>query len=393
MAITLADASEVVSGLVLTGKISPNSVRTDLLFSPYNEVVKAYKEGITEPEELIIKFGLGAINPCLDAVKSLNGLSNADWLLILEETNKKTQLGIRLEKIGKKLQRGDEVDGIEIRHIANQFGNGKTGRFWLADAETKEFPFILTGWKAIDCHLGGFPEAGLIVIGGDSGVGKSTFMKDFSKHFIKCHANKKIAIYSLEMFPEEIVGKYRDNNPLDKEHESRIAINCDPLSIDQIFVDAAQIDDLGLIMVDFVDMAIKGEVTEAKMSEIYLTAHFAAKQLHVPIVLFCQFTKLYQGGLPRPFHIRWTAMAEKLAWMLLMLYRPAEDYHAEKDADKLPIIPGIGYIIAWKIRGGFRQHLDESPGAIQLPFSGESGWGIIRSGEHTSGKWFNLSKA
>jgi hypothetical protein len=80
-------------------------------------------------------------------------------------------------------------------------------------------------------------------------------------------------------------------------------------------------------------------------------------------------------------------MAKVLAWMQLMLYRPAEDTHAEKDAEKLPIISDIGYIIAWKIRGGFRKHKDESPGAIQLPFDGETGWNM------ELGKWFSLKTA
>lgn len=385
--ITLQSVSEIVCGLVISNKLSSSAVRTELLFPPYDEVVKLYKSGITETEALIERVDLGPVQASLEAVKSLNGLSGSDWLSILDNTYMKYNMGIRLEKLGKKMQRGDDVDVAEVRHVANQFGKGKTGRTKLSEVQSVELPFILTGWKALDTHLMGIPEAGLIVIGGDSGVGKTTFMRDLSKSFVRTHPDKKAAIYSLEMFLPEIATRYREPKGMPKELEERIEINCDPLSMEEVVSDASEIDNLGLVMIDFADMMIKGEISEGKMSEIYLTAHYAAKQLHVPIVLFCQFSKAYQGGLPRPAHIRWTAMAEKLAWMILMLYRPAEDYHAEEDDAKLPVISDIGYIIAWKIRGGFRAHKDDSPGAIQLPFDGEKGWS---KGE---GKWFSLRKA
>ena len=397
MPATLIEVSEIVSGLVITGKISPNAVKTDLLFSPYNDLIKMYKAGITEPEELIERAGLATFQAATESIVHLNGLSEADWLAILDNTAMKHSTGIVMERLGKKLQKGDDVDPTEVRKIANQFGKGRSGRFTLAEGETGEVPFIKTGFSPVDRHLGGFPEAGLIVIGGDSGVGKTTFMRDFSKAFVKEHKEKKVAIYSLEMFKEEIVGKYRESGKMNEEDESRIEMNCDALGIHDIFADAAGIDDLGLIMIDFIDMLIPGEATTGKYSEVYLACHYGAKQLHVPVVLFSQFIKSYQGGVPRPYHLAWTNMSKILAWVQLMLYRPAEDYYAEddnkKDKELLPIIPDVGYIIAWKIRGGFRQHEFESPGAIQLPFDGKMGWGIMSDGRTTSGKWFSLKNA
>lgn len=390
MSITHLESSEVVTGLVIKGKISPNVVRADLLFSPYDEVVKAIKNGTAAPEDLILKFGLGTINPCLEAVNSLNGLSNADWISILEETYMKSQMGIRMEKLGKKLQRGDEVDPVEIRHIANQFGKGKTGRFSLSESLSEEVPFMKTGFLPIDKHLGGFPEAGLIVVGGDTGVGKTTFLRDVSKQFVKQYQNKTVAIYSLEMFAEEITGRFRESGKEPEDEEKRIIINCDPLTINQVIADAAGIDNLGMVLIDYVDMMVKGEATTGKYSEIYVESHYAAKQLHVPVILFAQFTYKYTGGIPKMHHIAWTNSSNTLAWEQLMLYRPAESTREWKDANILPIIPGIGYIIAWKIRGGCKAHKDEFPGAIQLPFDGVKGWGVLENGKRTSGKWFTL---
>ena len=387
MATTLIEASEIVVGLVLTNKLSHSAVRTELLFPPYGDLMKLYKDGVNEPEELIERVGLQPVNTALEAVRNVNGASGANWISILENTAMKYQMGRRMEQLGRKLQKGDDVDPVEIRHVANQFGQGKTGRIPLSEIESTEIPFLETGWKALDIHMGGIPKVGVILVGGDSSVGKSTFMRDLSKTFVRTHPDKKIGIYSLEMMLPEIANRYREPKGMPKELEKRIEINCDPLQIEGIIADASAIDGLGLIMIDFADMLVRGEVSESKMAEIYLCSHYGAKQLGIPIVLFCQFNKSYQGGLPRPMHIRWTAMAEKLAWMILMLYRPAEDYHAEKDADKLPVISDVGYIIVWKVRGGFRQHKGECPGAIQLPFDGEKGW------SRGEGKWFNLKNA
>jgi hypothetical protein len=387
MGITLQEASEVVTGLVLTGKISPSVVRTDLLFPPYNDIIRSEKSCLLSREELILKYGIGAINPPLEAVKNLNGMSSADWLGILEQSAMRHQMGIRMEKLSKKLQRGDEIDDSEIRHIANQFSRNATGRVQLSKIQETEVPFIKTGSKAIDVHLGGFPVCGLIVIGGDSSVGKTTFARDVSIRFATEHPDKRIAFYSLEMMLPEIAGRFRESGNGLVKVADRIEINADVMTAEDIVADASGMDNLGLVLIDFADMLIRGETTEAKMSEIYLTFALAAKQLEVPILLFCQFNKTYQGGLPRPSHIRWTGMAKILSWMQLMLYRPADDSYSIKDDDKLPVISDIGYIIAWKIRGGFRQHKDESPGAIQMRFDGVLGWDM----EHS--KWFNLKNA
>lgn len=384
------NASEIVCGLVLTHKIAPSAVRADGLFPPYNDVVKLYKAGITEPEQLIEKVDIGPINASLDAVKNLNGLSGADWLSILNTTATSYDTGNRMIKLGNRMMRGENVDISEVRHLANIFGKEKTGRVSLQEAINMklEIPRVATGMRSVDRHLNGFPGTGLIVVGGDSSVGKSTFMVDISKSFAVAHPGKIVADYSIEMTLPEVVNRFAEiNGELQSDITSRIAINTDALTADEIVADASRIDDLGIVFVDFADMLIRGEQTESKTSEIYLTFALAAKQLGIPIVLFCQFNKTYQGGLPRPGHIRWTSMAEKLAWMILMLYRPAEDYHAEKDEDKLPVIADVGYILAWKVRGGVKAHKQEFPGAIQLPFDGERGWS---KGE---GKWFSLKNA
>ena len=147
MSITLIEASEVVSGLTITGQISPNAVRTEILFSPYDELIALYKSGVTEPEELIEKMGLGVVQASLESIKNMNGLSKANWLEILEHAFVQHNVGARLEKAGRKLQRGEEVDPTEIRHLVNLFGKEKSGRFSLSESKSEEVPFIKTGFS------------------------------------------------------------------------------------------------------------------------------------------------------------------------------------------------------------------------------------------------------
>jgi replicative DNA helicase len=88
-----------------------------------------------------------------------------------------------------------------------------------------------------------------------------------------------------------------------------------------------------------------------------------------------------------------TGLAEALAWMVLMLYNPTTDWHSEPEGREEYFLPErvysgsqTGYVICWKVRGGFRKHLEDSPGAIAIPFRGDTGW------HGTKGKWFSLKK-
>lgn len=115
-----------------------------------------------------------------------------------------------------------------------------------------------------------------------------------------------------------------------------------------------------------------------------------AKQLHIPIILLSQLSYKYQGGLPHPDHLRYTSLAKALAWMIIMLYNPSSDFYEEDSgvADMLPIVEDKAYMILWKVRGGFRKHINDSPGAIQIAFRGDKGWG-----DKTSERsWYSLKK-
>ena len=110
----------------------------------------------------------------------------------------------------------------------------------------------------------------------------------------------------------------------------------------------------------------------------------------VPNVILSQLSYKYNGGIPKPDYIRYTSLAKALAWMIIMPYNPASDFY-EEDAnasDVLPIVEDKAYLCCWKVRGGFRKHKNDCPGAIQIAFRGDKGWGD-RTSERS---WYSLKK-
>jgi len=382
------DDSEIVAGLVLTNRLSCNAVRPEVFFGEYKNLIKLIKEGITEPEELTSRIGLSPIQTAIDASKQINGLSAMDWPRILETSYAEYSAGTQLERIGKKLQKGETVDWSMLNKISSQAQENVGGDFVpLSEVKGGKVPFISSGWKVFDEHIGGIPKVGLVVVGGNPGVGKTTFMGRFASSFAGLHKDKKIAIFSLEMILDEIAMRFREIQKLPKDIEERILLNESQVTPEEVISKSSTVENLGLVCVDFADYMISGETSESSMSHIYRTLAKGSKTLNCPIILLAQLSR-YKGGIPKPNHLRWTGMAEALGWMLLMLYNRNTDWHSDSEEGDhyLPAQENAAFIIAWKIRGGFRKHENEAPGAIMIPFNGKYGW------HPSKGRWFSLKR-
>jgi hypothetical protein len=386
------DASEIVIGLILDNRLSLNAVRPDLFFPPYSDIIKLMKDGTATTEELIQKVGLSPVSASIDAARNVNGLGDTNWVSILEDSVLTYQAGQKLERMSRKLQQGEAVDWSQISSIAHKAQEGIGGDFVpLSDIEARKIPFIKTGFTAIDKHLGGIPAVGQIIVAAAPSAGKTTFMANLASCFAKTHLDKTVCIFTLEMVATEFKMRFREMNKLDETVEKRILVNDTPMTPEEIINKSATIDNLGMIAIDFADLMIRGDTTESSMAHIYRVFMLGAKTLNCPVILLSQLNRKYGGGIPRPTHIRYTGLAEALAWMILMLYNPSQDYFSSeedrKGEDALPIRDNRAYIVAWKIRGGFREHEEESPGAIDLPFRGKYGWST-----KNPGKWFSLKK-
>lgn len=376
--------SEIVFGQLLAHRIVQEAVNPAMFVAPYDRGVELLLAG--KPAEMItIKIGPGAMQAAYDAAQATLGGMNLDYVAMLDMAGKKNKLSDRLVNIAKKLRQGDDVDLTEIIEQWNVMNTQAFDMISMWDIQADSEPYIASGWAAVDRHLIGVPKTGLVTVGGSPGVGKTTFLIRLVKSFLHLYMDKIVDIFTLEMPGAEF--KYRAVNMCEfTEDEQKRAIVCDQmLTVEEVSSRAARSGDkLGMVVIDFADLMVRGEMSEPEMAKIYLTCYSLAKRLQIPVVLISQLNRNYTGGIPRPTNLRYTSLAEALSWSILMPYNPATSFNSTNDLTLVPVA-GRAYLICWKMRGGIQRH-DNMPGAICLDWSGAKGWGEDCSDQD----WFRL---
>lgn len=377
--------SEIVAGLVLEGRIPSESVRPDLFAEPYGEMIKSISQGEKRKEVLLSKIGYVAYEAAVQASSSING-SPINWVELLERAKLKEDVALGLEKFAKKLRKGIDCTFDQLIAQMRMLENDESRLIPLSEIEEESESYLPTGWIGFDNHLIGLPKIGLCTLGASPGQGKTTFMIKIAASFIKTYPDKRIVINTLEMPSKEFKKRFSQLAKLSKSSQDRILVCEEIMSVEAVANLASSVENIGLLCVDFADLMITDDISESEMAKIYRVLAKTAKNLRIPVLLISQLSRGYIGGLPRPRHLRWTSLAEALSWMILMVYSPMTDF-SEKSDETLPNIPGTNYIIAWKARGGFLQHPQDSPGAIQFKFTGAKGW------SEEDKKWFRLIDA
>lgn len=388
--------------------LSETAVRPDTLYPPYNNLIKTVQRGDWTTENLIEVVGVGPVTAAMQASASLPETSkNFDWIRLLENAHAMYTAGVELEKVAKKLIHGEEADLSMLNSIAQKAMSGQGKLTPASKITAREVPFIRCGYKPLDDHMGGLPAVGLTVVAGATKSGKTTFAVRLVDDFLHLYEDKYVCYFSIESLGEELKMRMKEVDPkLEYVVDTgtgvgevkqdvileRWLIHDGPVTPEQVLNISAQVEHLGMVVIDFADLMITGEASESKYAAMYTTLMLAAKKLGVPIILLAQFNRQYDGGIPRPNYIRYTGLAEALSWMLITLWNPEISYHADnEDADEedleLPILDGYAYMIIWLCRGGFRVHPDEAPGAVAIKFRGDIGWDYLHSG-----KWYSMKK-
>lgn len=394
------DVCEICAGLILKGTYPPNAVAASEMMEPYGDMVRLLqKDSSVTPEKLIQKFGLSSFQAAEQASAALNGTNKADWLGILHESYNKFCLGQLMERNGRKLMDGKDADFAQISTQMNNLDTEEGKGILLSEVADGFEPMQKCGYEPYDTHLGGAPHQGLTVIGAKSKSGKTTLLIDEAIAFLRFQQKKDIAIFSLEMLNQEFKARAKElGMPLGIMN--RIVMWDGAMSAADVASEIGkeqlrrQMDGkrpIGKVGVDFADLMVQDEEnSEAVFATIYRTMARIGKSLAIPVTLLSQLSGSYVGGLPKPNHLRYTRLAEALAWRVLMLYNPNTDWSDNLDAKgkpmaiKLPVDAGYGYIIAWASRGGFGIH--DGPGAIRMKWDGGRGWGKKSEG------WFPLVK-
>jgi len=235
-----------------------------------------------------------------------------------------------------------------------------------------------TGFVDLDDLLSGLQPNALIVIGARPAMGKTSFALNLAAH-AAIEANKPTLVFSLEMGQLELsqrmlcsesrvdAMKMRDGK-LDESDWTKISSGVGRLSEAPIWIDdnpgltvmdirgrarrlKSQVGDLGLIVVDYIQLMTGrsgAESRQVEISEISRNLKILARELEVPVVGLSQLSRTLesrQDKRPMLSDLRESGAIEQDADVVMFLYRD-EVYNAES-ADA-----GIAEVIIAKHRNG-----------------------------------------
>lgn len=392
----LLTTSETVIGLILNNVQSPHMFNPDKLSPTYAKVLRDIQSGMTQ-EELVVKHGNTIIQTSKYAAKSVNGLgTELDWSQVVETSYRNEVLSTELDKAKKYLANG-EMDkfGDFLRRANATYQGSQRMRSVLASEIRSDYePFMKSGSKAWDTHIVGLPTMGTVILAAKTYTGKTTVAVAKMENFMKEYPDREILFVTLEDMAEGWLERARvllgAKTP---EFWSRIHVMEFAKHPNEIIEEAGRYPNLGMIMLDYIDYLVEGKNLEA-YEEAYRTLQLGSKSLAVdskfrsmPIIVLAQFGKtLYKGGVPTLAALPYTGDAG--AYQICMLYNPSNDFYAddEENAFELPMVEGKGYLVFWKVKNGFRNHVDAYPGAIQVPWSPKYGFDL-----NSEGEWFSLA--
>jgi len=264
--------------------------------------------------------------------------------------------------------------------------------------EKKGFKGTETGFSQLDKLTSGLQNGDLVIIAGRPSMGKTALSMNIVEH-VAIHNSIPVAVFSLEMPTEQLVlrmissfgridaSKLRDgdmtevdwnsfNHAVRAFEENTILLDETP-SITPTEVRAKcrrlkrQYPDLGLIMVDYLQLMTvhgKAENRVQEISEISRSLKALAKEINVPVIAISQLnrgvesrTKTGKGRMPQMADLRESGSIEQDADLIGFIYRD-EQYH--DDAYTNPEEVGKADLRIAKHRNG-------PTGNIKLAFIGQ----------------------
>lgn len=386
--------SEIVTGLILLGKESITGYNPEYFAGEYEKVIRDIRAGVPI-EELLAQDKSTIIQTAFIAAKSVNGIGDVDWRDVIYRAYKRETIIDELHNAIKYAQRQDDAHlGDTLRRLNATFSSSQRLRSITADVIEETYsPFMESGSIAWDMHIGGFPTVGVVIIAAKWYVGKTTAAIRLMDSFLRRYPEREVLFVTLEDMNEgwkdralTILGERS------KDFWRRVRVMEFARGVNEIIEEAARHENVGMIITDYIDY-LATDKDLASYEEIYKSMSLGAKSLAVnskframPILLLSQFGKsLYKGGVPTADVIPYTG--QQYAYQIVTLYRPEGDYFSDNPENvyMLPPVDHYGYIAVWKVKNGCRPHLDEFPGAIQVPWSSRYGYDF-----DNEGRWFPL---
>jgi len=241
---------------------------------------------------------------------------------------------------------------------------------------------VATGFKDLDERTAGFQASDLIIVAARPSMGKTAFCLNIAQH-AAIEKGTGVAIFSLEMSKEALVQRLLTAEARVDAHRLRsgtlrdsdyklLASAAGILSSAPIWIDdsaaltplelrskARRIKaeaDVGLIIVDYLQLMREPEYSENRVQEISAISRglkALAKELSIPVVALSQLSRAPEqrggeGRRPQLSDLRESGAIEQDADVVLFIFRP-EMYAKPEDRDE---VAGQAEVIIGKQRNG-----------------------------------------
>ncbi|MBR5485758.1 MAG: replicative DNA helicase [Oscillospiraceae bacterium] len=244
----------------------------------------------------------------------------------------------------------------------------------ISSEEKASYVGIPSGFSALDHAITGLNRSDLILLAARPAMGKTSFALNIAANVAK--QNHAVAVFSLEMSKDQLVSRLLSGDALiqgsnlrtgelTQDDWNKLAVSAQELSKRPLYIDdtpgisvaemkakARRIRDLGLIVIDYLQLMSSGRRTESRVqevSEITRGLKIMAKELNVPVLTLSQLSrgpdKRVGDHRPMLADLRESGSIEQDADIVMFLYR--DEYYNEDSEDR-----GVAECIIAKNRHG-----------------------------------------
>lgn len=226
----------------------------------------------------------------------------------------------------------------------------------IEGARNQEMSGVQSGFTSLDRITGGWQRSDLIILAARPGTGKTAFVISMMRN-AAVEFNKPVAIFSLEMTANQLVGRFISgetelsaeklrkgelreheyqqlNSKISRLVDAPIYIDDTPaLSIFEFRAKARRLKaqhNISMVIVDYLQLMVSGQEgkfsREQEVSMISRSLKAIAKELDVPIIALSQLSRAVEqrGGSKRPqlSDLRESGAIEQDADIVMFIYRP-----------------------------------------------------------------------
>lgn len=381
--------SEVIIGLIYSGKITSTGFNPDYFSGDYSKVLRDIQNNVPN-SELYVKYS-SILDTARMAGNSIKDWEGMDWREIIHKSHVNSEIHALTQLSLKQIERGetDKFRDTQKKIQAMTSSSSRMRSIRASEIADDYTPFISSGMAAWDRHIGGFPAVGMVILAGLWGSGKTTDSITMLDCYLRQYPDREALFVTLEDMNEG--WKDRANVILgERAHDfwNRVHVMEFSKTAAEIIEEASRWERVSLVIVDYVDY-MTTQSNEA-YDEMYQTLSMGAKELAVnntsrnlTMLALAQINKgNYNGGVPEEKCLPYSA-GHRYAYQIVMQYNSNSDFHADNPENPyiLPAVPGHEYLVYWKVKNGCRPHIGEFPGAIRLPWTGARGFAVDNEGE------------